>query len=103
MASRKKRQVDIDALLAFINESSRIKLGAKFRFLVRYILPLVILSILILSAADEIIGGLYGNAMETGSYTGLHLMAFAGWIAFSFGGAVLFTVLKRRDEGGGAS
>ncbi len=36
-------------------------------------------------------------------YSGLHLLAFAGWIAFSFGGAVLFTVLKRRDEGGGAS
>ena len=94
---------DIDALLAFINENSRVKLGAKFKFLVRYILPLVILSILVLSAADEISGGLYGSAMETGNYTGLHLLAFAGWIAFSFGGAVLFTVLKRRDEGGGAS
>ena len=94
---------DINALLAFINESSRIKLGAKFRFLVRYILPLVVLSILVLSAVDEITDGLYGSAMETGSYTGLHLFAFAGWIAFSFGGAVLFTVLKRRDEGGGAS
>jgi len=94
---------DIDALLAFINKSSRIKLGARFKFLVRYVLPLVVLSILILSAADEITNGLYGSAMETGSYSGLHLLAFAGWIAFSFGGAVLFTVLKRRDEGGGAS
>jgi hypothetical protein len=41
--------------------------------------------------------------METGSYAGLHLMAFAGWIAFSLGGAVLFTVLRRRNEGEGAS
>ena len=94
---------DINALLAFINKNSRVKLGAKFRFLVRYVLPLVILSILVLSAAEEITDGLYGNAMQTGSYTGLHLMAFAGWIAFSFGGAALFTVLKRRNEGGGES
>jgi len=92
---------DINALLAFINESSRVKLGAKFKFLVRFILPLVILSILVLSAIDEITGGLYGSAMETGGYTGLHLVAFAGWIVFSFGGAVLFTILKRRGEGGG--
>jgi NSS family neurotransmitter:Na+ symporter len=94
---------DIDKILAFINESSRVKLGAKFRFLVRYILPLVVLSILVLSAVEEVTGGLYGSAMETGSYTGLHLLAFAGWIVFSLGGAVLFTVLKRRDEGGEAS
>ncbi len=93
---------DIDALLVFINESSRVKLGSKFRFLVRYILPLVIVCILVLSAVDEITGGLYGNAMETGGYSGLHFVAFAGWIVFSLGGAVLFTMLKRRDGGGGA-
>jgi len=94
---------DIDKILTFINESSRVRLGARFKFLVRYILPLVILGILVLSAADEITNGLYGNAMVTGGYTWLYITAFAGWIAFSFGGAVLFTVLKRRDDGGGAS
>ncbi len=94
---------DIDRILDFINESSRVKLGAGFKFLVRYIIPLVILGILVLSAIDEIRGGLYGNAMVTGPYTGLHLLAFAGWIVFSFGGAVLFTVLKRSDEGGAES
>jgi hypothetical protein len=41
--------------------------------------------------------------METGDYAGLHLMAFVGWIAFSFGGAVLFTVLRPRGEGRSAS
>lgn len=94
---------DIDALLAFINKNSKVTLGGKFKFLVRYILPLVILSILVLSAVDEVTGGLYGSAMETGDYSGLHLMAFAGWIVFSFGGAALFTVLRRRGEEGGAS
>jgi NSS family neurotransmitter:Na+ symporter len=94
---------DIDALLAFINTNSRIKLGGKFKILVRYVLPVVILSIIVLSAVDEITGGLYGTSMETGSYEGLHIAAFLGWIAFAMGGAVLFTVLRRRDDGGGAS
>jgi NSS family neurotransmitter:Na+ symporter len=94
---------DIDALLAFINENSKVRLGGTFKLLVRYILPLVILGILVLSAVDEVTGGLYGSAMQTGDYAGLHLMAFAGWIVFSFGGAALFTVLRRRGGGGGAS
>ena len=94
---------DLDALLAFINENSRIKLGAKFRFLVRYVLPVVILGIIVLSAAEEVTGGLYGGAMETGPYSGLHITAFLGWIAFAFGGAAVLTLLRRRDEGGGTT
>jgi NSS family neurotransmitter:Na+ symporter len=88
---------DLDALLAFINENSRFKLGVWFKVLVRYVLPAVVLSILSLSVADEFRGGMYGGALETGSLDHLYLLAFFGWLAFSVGGAVLFTVLRRRD------
>jgi len=94
---------DIDALLAFVNENARIKLGVKFKMLVRYVLPVVVLSILVLSMVEEYRDGLYGSAMETGRYEMLYLVAFFGWLAFSIGGAVLFTVLNRRDGAGEAS
>ncbi len=90
---------DIDSLLDFINTDSRIKLGAKFKVLVRYVLPLIILTILVLSAAEEVRGGLYGNSMNTGGYESLYLLAFLGWLAFAVGGAILLTVLKRDEKG----
>ncbi|MCP4902190.1 MAG: hypothetical protein GY906_34930 [bacterium] len=89
---------DFDKLLDFINRDARVQLGAKFKFLVRYILPVVIISILTLSVIEEFQGGLYGNAMETGGFKGLHVIAFLGWIFFSVGGAILFTALKRQPD-----
>lgn len=91
---------DLDSLLEFINESSRIRLGRGFRFLVRYVLPVVILAIIVLSAVEEVTGGLYGSNMETGGYSNLHIVAFVGWIVFAFGGAAVLTLLRRRNEGG---
>jgi NSS family neurotransmitter:Na+ symporter len=91
---------DIDSLLAFINKHSVVRLGAKFKFLVRFVLPVVIVAILALSAVDEITGGLYGATMETGGYSGLHVMSFTGWIVFAVGGAVVLTLLRRRRAGG---
>jgi NSS family neurotransmitter:Na+ symporter len=93
---------DIDKLLGFINKTARYKLGGKFKFLVRFILPLVILFILVwsvgFSESGEVRKGLYGfDYFEEGACKNLYLYVFFGWIAFSIVGALLFTVLKRRQ------
>ncbi len=87
---------DIDKLIAFINQTSRMKLGARFKFLVRFVLPVVIITILVMGVVTECKEGLYGSDYETGSYTWLYRYAFAGWLIFSIGGALLFTFLRRR-------
>lgn len=90
---------DIDKLLAFINETARYKLGTKFKILVRFILPLVILAILGVSVYNEYDGGMYGwNWFEEGTCKNLYCYVFFGWIAFSVGGTVVLTLIKRRNQ-----
>jgi NSS family neurotransmitter:Na+ symporter len=93
---------DLDKLLAFINENARYKLGFKFKILVRFILPAVILFILVWSigfAEKSEVKGLYGNDyFEQGSWKNLHLYVFAAWIAFTVGGTVVLTFMRRRKE-----
>ncbi|MBN2490054.1 MAG: sodium-dependent transporter [Planctomycetes bacterium] len=86
---------DLRRLVAFINESARFKLGRSFVVLVRYVLPLLILTIVVLSIVEET-GGLYGHRMATGSIRGLHIIAFGGWLVLGIGGAILLTLLRRR-------
>lgn len=87
---------DIDKLIAFINETGRIKLGFRFKCLVRFVLPAVIITILVMGVIKECEDGMFGWDYETGSYKGLYRFAFAGWLIFSIGGALLFTFLRRR-------
>jgi NSS family neurotransmitter:Na+ symporter len=89
---------DIDKLITFINEAARIKLGTRFKVLVRYILPLVILLILIMGVVDEVKDGMFGWNYETGNFRGLYLYAFFGWLIFTIGGGILFTFLRRHQE-----
>ncbi|MFH2001765.1 MAG: sodium-dependent transporter [Planctomycetota bacterium] len=90
---------DIDKLLAFINESARFKLGWKFKGLVRFILPAVIITILGFCVNGEIKDGLYGcRFFKEGSYEYLYCFVFFGWIAFSVGGTLIFTALRRRNR-----
>jgi len=92
---------DIRKLVAFINESARIKLGSGFIVLVRYVLPLLILAVLVRSVLDETslldkTSGIYGHDMDTGGVTNMHLYALGAWLVFGVGGAVLLTWLRRR-------
>jgi len=88
---------DLDKLLDFINRNARVKLGMKFKFLVKIALPVLILGIIGFSIwTEEIQKGLYGFDMSTGAMNNLYIWAFVGWIIFSVGGALTFTFMKRR-------
>jgi len=94
---------DINKLIAFINQTARFKLGLKFKILVRFILPMVIISIIVWSVAlgekCEMEEGLYGNDfVKEGQCKNLYLYAFFGWIVFSLGGTIILTALKRRKQ-----
>ncbi len=90
---------DTRKLVAFINQTARIKLGTKFIVLVRYVLPVVILTILTLCVMKEFQDGLYGHDKETGAFKNLHIYAFGGWLVLALGGALVLTFLRRRKAG----
>ena len=88
-----------DKLRAYLNERSRIHLPRAFEWMIRYVIPLVILFILGWSIRTEVTGGLFGHDMETGPARNLHIAALAGWIFFTVGGALALTgagVWRRR-------
>jgi len=87
---------DLDKLLAFINRDALFKLGGKFKLLVRFVLPLIIVTILVLSLLDEYRTSLYGSRMATGDISGLHLVAVLVWLLFCLGGALVLTACKRK-------
>lgn len=89
---------DIDKLRAHINRDSRFKLGAWFKYLVRYAIPGVIMFVIVMSVYTEIKDGLYGLKMTTGEYPWLYLFGFFGWLAFSIGGMLLLSLWPRKQQ-----
>ncbi len=82
-----------------VNAHSRIRLGAWYDVLVRYVIPGLILFILIYGVVGEITGGLYGTSFAPNFARGWRWLAASPWavlflwMAVSVGLALLFTHL----------
>ena len=95
---------DTDKLIAHINEHSSFKLGAWFKWMIRVVLPGVIVTVLGSGLYNEITKGLYGHDFATGQYKGfMHVLVLVCWLGFTLGGATLFMIIRSRKEKGGAS
>ena len=91
-----------DKLLAHINEHSSIHLGAWFKWMIRVVMPGLILWILISGLVGEF-KGIYGHDHVHGRYQSMHLYALFIWGLFTFGMAAVFTLSKRVNGKGGAA
>ena len=78
-------------LRTFLNSKSSYKLGAWFDVSIKYIIPAVLSSILLLSIMDELGKGIYGKDMVKGSFGSLHIWALFTWLLFTLGIAAILT------------
>ncbi|MCB1152906.1 hypothetical protein KDL45_04595, partial [bacterium] len=94
---------DVDKVLAHINETSSIKLGGKFKVLIRYIVPAIIIFVIGWNLiTQELMQGLYGTSFELSGANWLPWLVFAGWLGFALGGAFLLTRLTDTNSEGAA-
>jgi len=92
---------DTDKILAAINEHSSWHLGGWFKWQVRIVMPLIIVTVLATGLYQEFSGGLYGHDFSTGPFQGfLHVMVLAVWLLFTLGTAGAFTYTRHRRNGG---
>jgi len=91
-----------DRLLAHINEHSSLRLGGWFKWMIRAVMPGLILLVLGSGAYQEITGGLYGHIHVLGQFQGMHLFVVIAWLVFSFGLAAALTHMSGRPRKGGA-
>jgi len=91
---------NIDEIRNFINTHSRFRLGRWFNGFVKFVLPLVILAIFVLSIIDEVGAGLYGSEMATGGKP-LGLVVFVLWILIVFVGGYLISIAGKNKKGEG--
>ncbi len=90
-----------------INPHAKIKVGPIFDWMIKVVIPAVILVILGFSIKNEMSGdGLYGGTTETGTMQNLHVLVLAGWLVFTILGAMALTAaggFRRRSDAGGDS
>jgi len=88
---------NIDEIRNFINAHSRHKLGSWFNYLVKFVLPWILLAILVLSIMEDFKSGrIYGANMVTGKYP-LGIIVLAIWLAFVFIGGYLISRLGNKQ------
>jgi len=92
---------DTDKLLASINEHTSFRLGSWFKYMVKFVMPGLIL-VLLGSGIYQELDGLYGHNHVHGPYNGMHWFVLIGWLVFAFGMAGVFTFLSGRKLKGGA-
>lgn len=82
-----------------INRSARVKLRPAFDWMVKFVIPTVILVILGFSLWDEFNGdGIYGSTMETGGIANLHIFVLVAWLLFTVLGAMALTAAGGYDQ-----
>lgn len=74
---------DTERLRTFINKTAWFTLGKWYLWLIRVVIPAILLVILVASISDEIRQGLYGSSMSTGDYTAIAIVVFFIWILIS--------------------
>lgn len=78
---------DIDKIIEHINKTSAIKLGRGFKFVIRYLSPTIIITIILSNLWKEMKEGLYGTSMELGSMKAMPILVLVGWLGMTLGGA----------------
>ncbi len=89
----------VSKLREFLNQNSKIKLGRWFDVSIKYIIPLIILSLLaggIISEFER--GSLYGSDFELGGFRALPLAMALLWAVGTFGGALVLTLIKKGEK-----
>ena len=87
----------VSKLRESINENARIKIPAFWDWIIKLILPVVLITILCYSIVSEFSGGLYGHDMQTGPVSSLHIIAFLLWFIVTLAGALLLTFIPSRE------
>lgn len=96
----------IDRLRAELNETSRIKLGPWFDWLIKLVIPVVLIVVLGANVLAERSDGLYGTAAPQGPFDGLAWLpgfVLVFWLVTTFGVAAVLCLLPGREaveEGG---
>ena len=84
-----------------INPHSKIKLGPLFDWMIKLVIPVVILVILGFSINAEVSEGLYGGTVETGTMQNLHVFVLAAWLLFTILGSMALTAVGGFRRGAG--
>ncbi|MDP8256542.1 MAG: hypothetical protein P9M14_12400 [Candidatus Alcyoniella australis] len=89
-----------------INATSSLKLGAWFDYLIKYVMPLILISILgfgVLSELRENIfkGGLYGFKLVSEQWSFLPLLCLIVWLTISTGAALTLCRMPGKGHSGG--
>lgn len=88
--------VGADKLRKALNTHSKVKLGTWFTFLMKYLIPIVLLIVIISSLANE--WPLYGSDFELGSFTWLPVAIPIIWILTTLIVAYFLTVKGKKNE-----
>ena len=82
-----------DKLRAFVNEHSKLKLGAWFDVLIKYLIPAVLGTVLVWNLAIDLFGadGLYGSGYPLGSVSWFPIVIPLVWILGTLGLATFLT------------
>ena len=84
-----------DKLRAALNQHAKVKLGRWFEFLIKYVIPLVLLLVIVFSLIAE--WPLYGSAYDMPGYGWLASFIPAFWIIFTLIFAYLLTNRKTKE------
>jgi neurotransmitter:Na+ symporter, NSS family len=97
----------VESLMEVMNRTSRLQLGRPFAWLIRYIVPAILGTLLIVGAWTEFQSGtLYGASpsITNGLAALLPTLSLLGWLVFTFGFAAVLTLRNRpQDSQGGAA
>ncbi|NNE07260.1 MAG: sodium-dependent transporter [Gemmatimonadetes bacterium] len=81
-----------DKLRAWIDQNAFIKLHPFFDVMIKWVIPIVILFIVVVSIVQESTsGGIYGHNFVVGENRNLHIFVLAMWIIFTVFGAMILT------------
>lgn len=86
---------DLDRLRAFVNQSAWFPLGKWYNWLIRFVIPAIIILILGAAVSDEIQQKLYGSTMVTGQFGGLYLTVFGFWLGGGIAIPAILVMMKR--------
>ena len=81
-----------------INRTARFKITAIWDWVIKAVIPVVLLAILGYGLIGEFTQGLYGHDMQTGTIKGLHVLSLVIWVLATCVGAAVLTLAPNRER-----